>query len=201
MKKYKVLKDFVDKIGVIHPEGDVISFGEEGDSMIVGLVSHGFLEEIERCKFWSRGHDLMQHLRADNEELIYMVTSQGDVLPNRSPQLGTGSGLDRRIAMGNMFPSLEEAKSYAEHLRVENELINIGVRDYGAVTKCSKESAAAGVWSVGRAHGYGHWTYGWRAVQSLFFPSSDRRDEFEIANKELLDKYFAYFGEAYVEDK
>jgi hypothetical protein len=202
MKKYKVKQSIALpelhtadnnktwwEVEAVHSPGDVFTnYNDRMDKFFAQLEDRGFIEQLKNDEVWCRG------VKITEKHPYYLDESTGTPI---KLAIKDDEMANDHAKAGNLFNTEEEAEAYAEHLRIENELITIGVSDYGAVTTCSNESAADGVWLVNRPYNNGSWIVGYQTVQSLFFSLQSSRDDFERDNKELLDKYFAYFGEAF----
>jgi hypothetical protein len=193
MKKYKVLKEFrydqdYGDVCDVH-QYDMYKVGDELESdsfdgaALSILMSNGYIKEIEDDGVWSRGVKIdgkgceLKHHYSERKLVPYGVCEDDD-------------DLELLAKYGKLFQDSIEAEQYAEHLRVENELINIGVRDHGGSTKWSSKYRFIASYNT---NNFIPILVFKTTINGIYFESEDDRDSFTSSNKTLIDKYGSYF--------
>jgi hypothetical protein len=181
MTKYKVLKELPGCEVGKEFNGPMLTGSSTMVVSINEMVAAGFLEEIKDDEVWSRGVKINI---AKNQGGFY-IDSTG-----KGKFCGSATATFRdNLTRGLIFNSRDEAERYAEHLRIENELINIGVRKYKGSTKYSDE-----YYYCVTAHANDDDDY-LISLEGIYFKSYFIRDEFEKDNAKLLEQYAGYYVE------
>jgi hypothetical protein len=181
MIKYKVLKEFVGTNSVFYLAGDIYSTPDTSvGEFNATLITNGFIEEIKEDEVWCRGVKI-------TASPAYRVTSRG----NATEISRKHKSFDDRVRMGSVFNTKKEAEKYARHLELENQLMNIAMRDYGAKTKrCSLSTGS-----------YNQMPTVEPGRSPIYFPvwftsiDCDDMDRFTGENRDLLQEWASYYVE------
>lgn len=180
MTEYKILKEFVTPRGNLMTVGtDDAEFGySDYAEYVPTLIKHGFIEKVEvkdDDTLWSHGQKLNEYAWK-----IY----------------GSGATCCTKIEPDEAylcFNTEREANYHANHLRIENELINKAVRDYGAKTRSGGGYAYCAEYST--------YDYVVFIINGLYFNNRTSRDSFVHDNADLIREWASCFIENEVCDE